>query len=216
LVLDTRHIEVGIVRAITGLKQFWVTFSGVANHAGATPMSLRNDSLVAAARVICVVEETAATSPTKTTVGTVGMIANEPNVANAIPGSTMFSIDIRDTDKDGLERAIGTVLTSLQDIASERGICCEVRAGVESPCVALSARLRGHLVDSATELGIEYLEMPSGAGHDAQVIAGIADAAMVFVPSIGGRSHCPEEDTSYASIAAGVDVLLGAVVKAAC
>jgi allantoate deiminase len=215
LVLDSRNIQVGIVQAITGLKQFWVTFSGVANHAGATPMSLRNDSLVAAARVICVVEETAAMSPTKTTVGTVGMIANEPNVANAIPGSTVFSIDIRDTDKDGLERATNTVLTSIQDIASGRGIRCEVRAGVESPSVALSARLRSHLVESATELGIEYLEMPSGAGHDAQVIAGIADAAMVFVPSIGGRSHCPEEDTSYTSIAEGANVLLGAVVKAA-
>ena len=79
--------------------------------------------------------------------------------------------------------------------------------------MVLSRRLRDALTESAARLGIDYLELPSGAAHDAQEIARIADAAMVFVPSAGGRSHCPEEDTPYESIALGVDVLLEAVQK---
>jgi acetylornithine deacetylase/succinyl-diaminopimelate desuccinylase-like protein len=84
----------------------------------------------------------------------------------------------------------------------------------ESAPVVLSSRLRDALIRSAERQGIDYLEMPSGAAHDAQEIARVTDAAMIFVPSIGGRSHCPEEDTPYEAIALGVDVLLGAIQTA--
>ena len=106
------------------------------------------------------------------------------------------------------------MLARVQRIAEERRVDAQATQTAESAPVALCERLREALIRSADAEGIGYLEMPSGAAHDAQEVARVTDAAMVFVPSIGGRSHCPEEDTPYEAVALGVDVLLGAVLKA--
>ena len=214
LVLEAARVPIGIVQAIVGLRQYRVTYSGVANHAGATPMHLRRDSLAAAARAISSVEALAAGSATGVTVGTVGMLLNEPNAANVIPSRTVLSVDLRDTDAATLDETAERVQASIREIATERQVDAQVTLTAESAPVVLSARLRGALLESAASQGIDYLEMPSGAAHDAQEIARVTDAAMIFVPSIGGRSHCPEEDTPYEAIALGVDVLLGAVLEA--
>jgi len=214
LVLEAARVPVGIVQAIVGLRQYRITFSGVANHAGATPMHLRKDSLAAAARAISSVEALASGSATGVTVGTVGMLLNEPNAANVIPSRTVVSVDLRDTDGATLDETAERVRASIREIARERQVGAQVTLTAESAPVVLSARLRGALLESAARQGIACLEMPSGAAHDAQEIARVTDAAMVFVPSIGGRSHCPEEDTPFEAIALGVDVLLGAVLKA--
>jgi len=207
VVLETARTAIGIVQGIVGLRQYRVVYSGTANHAGATPMRLRKDSLAAAARAIVSVEELS----TGATVGTVGMLVSEPNAANVIPGRTLFSVDLRDTDPLALQAVGDAVLKRIRDIAEERQLQAEVKMTAESAPVVLFPRLRDSLRCSAETLGIHYLEMPSGAAHDAQEMAGVTEAAMVFVPSIGGRSHCPEEDTPYEAIALGVDVLLGAV-----
>lgn len=178
-------------------------------------MPLRKDSLGATAEVILAVEKAATGSVTGTTVGTVGLLNNEPNVANVIPGRTFFSLDIRDIDPSCLETTAKHVLKEVVDVAQRRGISCEVQVDRRLPPVALSPRLRSALVDSAIEQEIAYLEMPSGAAHDTQELTRIADVGMIFVPSIEGRSHCPEEDTPFESIAMGVDVLLGAVKRGA-
>jgi hydantoinase/carbamoylase family amidase len=214
LVLEAAHVPIGIVQAIVGLRQYRVTYSGVADHAGATPMGLRRDSLAAAAQAIAAVEELAGDSATGVTVGTVGMLVNEPNAANVIPARTVFSVDLRDTDAATLDEIGEGVLERIQRIAEERRVDARVTLTAESAPVVLSSRLRDTLIRSAERQGIDYLEMPSGAAHDAQEIALITDAAMIFVPSIGGRSHCPEEDTPYEAIALGVDVLLGAIQTA--
>jgi len=214
LVLEAAHIPLGIVQAIVGLRQYRVTYSGVANHAGATPMSLRRDSLAAAAQAIAAVEELATDSPTGVTVGTVGMLVNEPNAANVISARTVFSVDLRDTDAAALDEVAETVLERIEHIAEARQVQAQVTPTAESAPVVLSSRLRDALIRSAERQGIGYLEMPSGAAHDAQEVARVTDAAMIFVPSIGGRSHCPEEDTPYAATALGVDVLLGAIEEA--
>ena len=211
LVLEAAQVPIGIVRAIVGFRQYRVTYSGVANHAGATPMRLRRDSLAAAAQAIAAVEELAAGSATGLTVGTVGALLNEPNAANVIPGVTAFSVDLRDTDAAMLAEIAESVLKRIARIADERQIRAQVKLTAESAPVVLSSRLRAALISAAQRQGIDYLEMPSGAAHDAQEIARVTDAAMVFVPSVGGRSHCPEEDTPYEAIARGVDVLLGAM-----
>jgi acetylornithine deacetylase/succinyl-diaminopimelate desuccinylase-like protein len=160
------------------------------------------------------VEALAAGSATGVTVGTVGMLVNEPNAANVIPCRSVLSVDLRDTDAATLDETAESVQSSIREIALERHVDGKVTLTAESAPVVLSARLRGTLRESARRQGIDYLEMPSGAAHDAQEIARVTDAAMVFVPSIGGRSHCPEEDTPYEAIALGVDVLLGAVLEA--
>jgi hydantoinase/carbamoylase family amidase len=210
-VLDAARVPIGIVEAIVWIRQYRVTYTGVANHAGATPMPLRQDSLAAAARAISAVEELAAASPTGLTVGTVGMLVNEPNAANVISARTVFSVDLRDTDAGVLGDIGERVLKTIRRIAEERQVDAQVTLTAESAPVALSSRLRASLIGSAGRQGIAYLEMPSGAAHDAQEIARVTDAAMIFVPSIGGRSHCPEEDTPCEAIALGVDVLLGAI-----
>ncbi len=214
LVLEAAHIPIGIVQAIVGLRQYRVTFSGIANHAGATPMHLRRDSLAAAARAISAVEALAPRSATGATVGTVGMLLNEPNAANVIPSQTVFSVDLRDTDAVTLDETAEGVQASIREIATERQVDAQVTLTAESAPVVLSTRMRRALLESAARQGVDCLEMPSGAAHDAQEIARITEAAMIFVPSIGGRSHCPEEDTPYEAIALGVDVLLGAVAEA--
>jgi len=214
LVLEAAHVPIGIVQAIVGLRQYRVTYSGVADHAGATPMGLRRDSLAAAAQAIAAVEGLAGDSATGVTVGTVGMLVNEPNAANVIPARTVFSVDLRDTDAATLDEIGEGVLERIQRIAEERRVDARVTLTAESASVVLSSRLRDALIRSAERQGIDYLEMPSGAAHDAQEIARVTDAAMIFVPSIGGRSHCPEEDTPYEAIALGVDVLLGAIQTA--
>jgi hydantoinase/carbamoylase family amidase len=214
LVLEAARVPIGIVQAIVGLRQYRVTFSGVANHAGATPMHLRRDSLAAAARAISSVEELVSRSASGATVGTVGMLLNEPNAANVIPSRTVFSVDIRDTDAATLDEIAESLRASIDEIAAERQVEAQVMLTAESAPVVLSPRLREALRESARTQGIDCLEMPSGAAHDAQEIARVSEAAMIFVPSIGGRSHCPEEDTPYEAIALGVEVLLGAVLKA--
>lgn len=213
LVLETAKIPIGIVKAITGIRQYRAVFSGVANHAGATPMGLRRDSLAAAAQVIQSVERLAASSATGVTVGTVGLLVNEPNAANVVPGRTVCVVDLRDTDEAALNEVSNNVLQAIETIAAERQIGVEVRLTADSAPTILSPRLRGALIESATKQGVDCLEMPSGAAHDTQEIARISDAAMIFVPSVGGRSHCPEEDTPYEAIAQAVDVLMGAVTE---
>jgi len=160
------------------------------------------------------VEGLAVDSATGVTVGTVGMLVNEPNAANVIPARTVFSVDLRDTDAATFDEIGESVLERIQRIAEERRVDARVTLTAESAPVVLSSRLRDALIRSAERQGIDYLEMPSGAAHDAQEIARVTDAAMIFVPSIGGRSHCPEEDTPYEAIALGVDVLLGAIQTA--
>ena len=213
IVLESARIPIGIVQAIVGIRQYRVTYTGVANHAGATPMGLRNDSLAAAALAIAAVEESAVNSRSGVTVGTVGMIVNEPNAANVIPARTTFSIDIRDTDATVIQETDERVLARVRGIAEDRGVDAEVTLTAESAPVCLSERLRSALVRSAVAEEIDYLEMPSGAAHDAQEVARITDAAMVFVPSLAGRSHCPEESTPYESITRGVDLLAAAILE---
>jgi acetylornithine deacetylase/succinyl-diaminopimelate desuccinylase-like protein len=141
------------------------------------------------------------------------MVANEPNAANVIPGRTVFSVDLRDIDADELARVDADVLRRIHQIAERRNVRLDVTATAASEAVVLSERLRRALMEAATRLGIDYLEMPSGAAHDTQEIARIADAAMIFVPSIGGRSHCPEEDTAYEAIALATDVVFQTVLR---
>jgi len=207
VVLEQKGLPVGIITGITGIRQYRVTYRGTANHAGATPMPLRVDSLAAAAETILAVESLARQGPSGTMVGTVGIVENEPNVANVIPGKTFFSMDLRDVDRQCLIDTSDAIVARVKEIAANRGIAWELNKTADAAPVTLAERPRRALLAAAEELGIEALEMPSGAAHDAQEVARVADVGMIFVPSIAGRSHCPEEDTAFADIADGTSVL---------
>jgi allantoate deiminase len=211
VVLDTEKIPVGIVTGIVGMKRLKVEIQGQPNHAGATPMKYRKDPMAAAARVISTIEDTAASRALPATVGTVGKIACHPNAVNVIPEKVELSVDTRDVDPRGVEMVCRAMENELENLAKERGVRYSVRTMGEIEPTRCSETVVEALLHSADHRGIAYLPMTSGALHDSAVLAGITEIGMLFVPSIGGRSHVPEEKTDIQDIAGGADVLIGAL-----
>lgn len=214
-ILDSEQIPIGIVRAITGLKAYKVNVKGVSNHAGTTPMYLRNDPLVGAAEVVTHVEKAAKKLALPSTVATVGKINCHPNVINVIPEEVDFFVDIRDVEARGIEIVAKELIEKTKEIAEKRKLRTNVDLIGESECVQLSPNIVRIIEETAKEKGCKYKIMNSGAVHDAAVLTELTEVGMIFVPSIGGKSHCPEESTSYEDIKLGCDILISAVVKLA-
>jgi N-carbamoyl-L-amino-acid hydrolase len=139
----------------------------------------------------------------------------EPNSANTLAGHARLLVDLRDADTVRLTKAEDAVRDQAGAIAARCGLSVRCRRMVRSEPTAMDAEMRRHITDSAAELGLAARVLSSGAGHDAQIMAGITPTGMIFVPSIGGVSHVPQEDTSPADLLAGARVLLGATLRAA-
>lgn len=214
-VLYTKSIPLGIVEAIVGIKQLAVTLTGKANHAGTTPMNLRRDALVAASNIISFVEHCAKHEAFDTTVATVGKIWCFPNVTNVIPGKVTFTIDIRDIKTEGIQRVEQLIKEEVKRISDERGLQYSVNLVGESDPVKLSEKVVSIIQRVAEKLNVNFLRMNSGAGHDSALLTEVTDVGMIFVPSIEGISHAPEEDTEYEDLKTGCDVLLNALVDLA-
>lgn len=213
VVLESRKIPVGIVEAIAGVKAFEIVFEGVPNHAGATPMKLRHDALLAAAEVAIAVEKLALNSPYPDTVGTVGRLICEPNVSNIIPGKVTFRLDVRDVCDEGITYMAENVEKQVQAIAKARGLTYSMHLIGGTRAIILPKEVTNALADCAEKAGIEFLRMNSGAVHDCCLIADVAPIGLIFVPSLGGRSHVPQEDTPWEDIEKGAKVLFSAVEK---
>lgn len=214
-VLDSISIPVGIVEAIAGMKSLQVVIKGEANHAGATPMNLRKDPMVAAGMIISHLEKIVTTKAFPSTVGTVGRIKCLPDVANVIPGEVCFSLDIRDVKAEGVDIVIAELEQILRDICRERGLSYELNYVGTSEPVILSDRCIATIEKASSNISISYKKMNSGAVHDACLLADITDVGMIFVPSIAGKSHVPDEKTDYNDIKLGFDVLLGTILEIA-
>jgi allantoate deiminase len=209
-VLDASRQLLAVVSAIVGTAQLEVTVTGRADHAGTTPMDLRRDALAGAAAMIQAVESIARALG-KPAVATVGKIRAEPDQINVIPGRVVFTIDLRHADL-GARRALAERVRSLcRTIASERGLELEVRVLQERPPVPMHADVRALLTQAASDCGVAATDLVSGAGHDAQILAARCKVGMLFVPSIGGRSHCAEEATDPAHLVLGTEVLARAL-----
>lgn len=205
-VLEASKAPLAVVSAIVGTAQLEVTVSGRADHAGTTPMELRHDALVGAAAMIQAVESIAR-SLGPPAVATVGKVRAEPDQINVIPGRVVFTVDLRHSDL-GARRALEQRIRSLcSTIASERGLGLDMRVLQERPPVPMHAQVRSLLWRAAKDSGIKATEIVSGAGHDAQILGARCKVGMLFVPSIGGRSHCPEESTDPAHLRLGTEVL---------
>jgi len=215
LVLEERGIPIGLVEGINGIRQFGVILKGVPNHAGATPMALRHDALQGAARVIAAVEEIARKEMGDPTVATVGMISCEPGQANVIPGRVDFTVDIRDLDSERIEQTARRVIAVIRNICQDRGLTFEIQPRSDTPPVRLSKEIIALIEESAREKKIPFLPMRSGALHDSSILPEVTEVGMIFVPSQGGRSHCPEEETDLEDLAKGTDLLLSVVCKLA-
>jgi hydantoinase/carbamoylase family amidase len=214
-VLEAHGEPIGVVEAIAAPHDFRVTLRGAATHSGATPMRLRRDALAGAAEAMVELERLANTSPSGTTVGTVGVLRVRPGAINVVPGEVELDVDVRDSDLAAREHTIDQFLAATAEIAERRDLELEVTPIVEdtpAPCAPL-------VVDAAVaaceELGLEFRRMISGAYHDAMVLAAAVPIGMLFVPSARGISHHPDEHTDAADIDRGVDVLAGTLARLA-
>jgi len=205
-VLESAGTPLAVVSAIVGTAHLEVVVTGRPDHAGTTPMTLRRDALAAAVAMIQAVESIArALGPPA--VATVGRIRVEPDQMNVVPGRCVFTVDLRHSDL-GARRALEQRVRSLcETIASERSLGLDMRVLQEKPPVAMHPDVRSLLARAARESGAQAMELVSGAGHDAQVLAARCKVGMLFVPSIGGRSHCPEEATKPEYLELGTRVL---------
>ena len=209
-VLEADGITIGAVTGVQGISWQELTISGQSNHAGTTPMSMRHDAGYAAAAVSVFARELAERMG-GTQVATVGRAELQPNLVNVIAHTARLTVDLRNTDESLLSDAEAELTRFLDRVAADEGVTIERKTLARFEPVAFDERMIALVEAVATEQGHSVRRMPSGAGHDAQMLARVAPTAMVFVPSVGGISHNPAEFTSVEHLVAGAEVL-GAVM----
>jgi len=210
--LDEAKVPIGVVTGIVGISLRTCTASGFANHAGTTPMNKRKDALAAASRAVLAVREEVR-AETGRQVGTVGWMKIEPGASNVIPGKVTFPVELRDLDADKVNRIADRILKRFETISREENveISC-TKPDFHAPALTASA-FQDAIRASAREAGLNTLDLPSGAGHDAQNAARFTSIGMIFVPSRGGISHSPLEYTSPDQAANGAEVLYRTLVR---
>jgi N-carbamoyl-L-amino-acid hydrolase len=212
-ILENENIEIGVVEGIIGRIAWDVTVEGVANHAGSTPMNLRQDALLAAAKLVVAVNEVI-TSVKGNQVGTIGKINAFPGAYNVIPGKVTLGLEIRDLSMDKIKMLFGEIEKKAITIAtdSKTKISFQQQAIVLNPALTNKA-LQQTINKSAKELGLTTKFMQSGPYHDSSQMSRIAPMAMIFVPSVGGISHSFKEFTKTVDMANGANVLLQTILS---
>jgi allantoate deiminase len=204
-VLEQEGLDLGIVSGIAGLLGFRVRLTGEANHAGKTPMASRRDALAGAARIVLELRDEARSRADMT--ANVGILTVAPGGFNVIPGTAEFTIDARAGDADAFVRAAKFVRDTLERVAAAEQLELEVSETHSKLPTPLDPELQELLAREAAAEGAIARSMPSGAGHDAMVLAKHVPAAMLFVPSRAGISHSPDEYTSPEQCELGARVL---------
>jgi beta-ureidopropionase / N-carbamoyl-L-amino-acid hydrolase len=213
-ILEREGVPIGAVESLQGISWQRVTIEGVANHAGTTPMPMRRDAGQAAARVVTFLRDRVAGS-NASTVATVGCMGFEPNAINVIPSRATFTVDLRDPDEGRLREAEASLDRYLDELALAEGVSVSAERLARSAPVSFDSGIVGLVEDAAERRGLRSRRMTSGAGHDAQMMARICPAAMIFVPSVSGISHNPREHTPAPDLVAGANVLLDVVRRLA-
>lgn len=211
-ILDREGIQIGVVDGIVGIKRWYITVSGFANHAGTTPMDQRQDSLLAASEFVIAVRRVISDEPGRQ-VGTVGKMQVHPGAPNVIPGKVDLSLEIRDLSMKKVDMLFGRIEKAAAAIGEDSDTVFSIEQYYESPAADSDLRIAGYVEDAANELGLSNVHMPSGAGHDAQSFKGLAPLGMIFVPSSNGVSHAPTEYTSPELITSGANVLLHTLLR---
>lgn len=205
--LDTAGVPIGVVEGIVAIHRYDVTIEGVANHAGTTPMDARQDALVAASQLVLAVRRVAGARAGRQ-VGTVGRLDVQPNSPNVVPGRVVLSVEFRDLSTrvlDGLGEALRAEAAA---IARDTRTTIDLRLASTNPPAPAHAGVMAAIQGAAARRGLDARTLPSGAGHDAQMIAALCPMGMIFVPSVGGISHSPREFTRWDDCARGAQVLL--------
>jgi len=206
-VLERNAIGIGAVTGVQGISWQEIAITGQSNHAGTTPMSLRHDPAYIAAEIAVFVRKLALRFGDNQ-VCTAGKIDLYPNLINVVPARATITLDIRNTDESMLQEAESEISKFVEEIAQAEGVTIKTRTLARFEPVVFDAAVVQCVEQIANELGNSVQVMPSGAGHDAQMLARICPSGMIFVPSVKGISHNPAEFTSEQDLHAGADVLL--------
>lgn len=212
-VLDRGNKAVGIVDEITGLFTWSVTLRGEANHAGTTPMEMRNDAFMGLAEFANELPRILEENGSDRSRATIGKAQILPGAANTVPGIVEFSLDVRDTTDSILDDLAIALRKALSAIARRRGLMFDFEQMSYLAPVRCSEKIVDELTTGAKHLGLGFERMPSGAAHDAQIMGSIVPVGMIFVPSKNGRSHSPAEWTAWSDIEAGANLMLHAMLK---
>lgn len=213
-VLDREGIAIGVVEGVQGICWMEFSFNGHSNHAGTTPMALRCDAGMAAMRCAAFVHELVVRYGGRQ-LGTVGAVTLQPNLINVIPSRAVMTVDLRNTDGALLHAAQAEMLAHARRVAAEHGVQFSHRQLADFAPVQFDAALIDSVERHAQAAGLSTLRMPSGAGHDAQMLARVCPTAMVFVPSAGGLSHNVREHTDAQQLEQGANVLLQVMLERA-
>jgi N-carbamoyl-L-amino-acid hydrolase len=212
--LEADGIPIGVVEAIVGIRRVRLTFVGQPDHAGTTPMDRRRDAFFAAAEYATKSRALVVRNGGRA-VTTIGVVDVRPGVPNIVPERAVLLQELRDAEPAVLDRLMARTLAAARRVARRHGLSVEVEQLMRADPVRMSPRVQAAIEAAAGALGLATRRMPSGAGHDAQILAAVTEAGMVFVPSQGGRSHRPDEWTDWPAIERGANVLLGTLLRLA-
>ena len=206
-------VPIGIVTSITGTSRLHGTIEGTAEHTGSTKMSERTDALAAASEFVLEMERAAQAEAGAdgTAVATVGELSVDPGVVNVIPGTVEFSVDVRDVDEPVIELLVDRARQTLDDLEADRGVSTSLTRPYDIKPVEMASVCRNALHEAGNGLGVDTVDVHSGAGHDTMQVATVTDAGLLFAPSAGGHSHNPLERTYWIDCAVATDVLTTAL-----
>lgn len=209
--LERSGETIGVVTAIAGIDRFLIRFTGRADHAGSTPMDSRFDALTAAAAAVLTVERVGCGAPVHG-VATTGRLESVPGSMNVVPTEARLWGELRSIDAEWLSGAKRELAEDIAVQAERRGIQEVLEWLTTQEPVPTTAALRDYIARAAERLGLSWTAVPSGAGHDAAHMAHLGPMGMIFIKSIGGRSHCPEELSDLSDIVHGIRVLATTLV----
>ena len=210
--LQAEGVSIGIVEGVQGLAWWTGEYYGESNHAGSTPMEMRKDTLLAAAELALEAEKLALRLG-RGSVATMGRIAPRPDIINIVPGKCSFTLDFRQFDGELFEEGKREVEKLIVSCAARRGLKYCFKKAAEAAPVVFDRGMVELVGSRAAFLGFDSMKMISGASHDAQFLSSFCPTVMIFVPSVGGRSHCPEEWTDMKDLENGCNVLLHSVLE---
>lgn len=206
-VLINSKKSLAAVTGIVGIQRYRVSVIGQSDHAGTTPMSMRKDALPIAGRLFAELESMCSKSYDSPIVGTIGTVEVSPNAANVVPGVVTFTFEVRSVDKNLVQQVCEGFIIKCKELVEERDLEIVVELLTKSEPIIVQDSVR-KVIEKACEKAVgHFVSIPSGAGHDANQLAKIAPVGMIFIPSKGGRSHCPEEWTDSTYIAGGAKAL---------
>ena len=206
-VLEHEQKTIGIVTGIAAPERFYVTIRGNADHSGATPMNLRHDALCGASKIILGIEEIASMQEEPPVVGTVGVVEVTPGAMNVIPGAVKLGVDIRSISKAARNSVVTLVKEFIDITAEKRGLSYTIETIAQDYPVEMHPAMIREIEEAVKSVGVEYMTMPSGAGHDAMHWAEVVPTGMIFIPCRDGISHNPAEFAEMDDIVTGAEVL---------